>query len=82
MNNNKSQSPATGEIVNDNEVDGQEETNTTALLVPQYLLPALTNDESHSSWSKKRIVATAVTMIVLTGLVALYIHGSNVVGVI
>lgn len=80
MNDNKSQSPATGEIVND--TDEQEGSKATALLVPRYLLPALTGEESHSSWSKKRIAASIATMIVLAGLVALYIHGSNVVGVI
>lgn len=80
MNDNKSQSPTTGEVVNDTE--DKKEADTTALLVPRYLLPALADEESSSGWSKKRVAAATVTMIVLAGLVALYIHGSNVVGVI
>lgn len=69
--NNKSTSEETSEE------ETKEEITQPRLVAPRYLMPILADDDEGYRWSSGKMIAFALALLVLAGIIALYIHGSN-----
>lgn len=71
--NNKSAS----EEASEEETETKEEITQPRLVAPRYLMPILADNEEGYRWTSGKMIAFALALLVLAGIIALYIHGSN-----